>query len=368
MKVSDSFRLPLVLFIIGSPSLIASQTVTTTPMSNTTYIKEIEMFGLFSTLVLFVWIIFILMLCYGTYQLVPNSCSLKSRLVGGRDQQISHTLTISLIAVEPSVGYDFDNSSIRVDLCDRNEHLIASLLMRPLWAFNSIQANQDNQDLNSIWTVNRPKASPTSDMTSLQTNNLSRQVPLIGIHKWVSDKRINKVTKIVMAHDCPHPDSTILLRCLEITNITSLTCHTYPVNAHIPYLYQAMNFDFKSTEHYEFDSSHDMPRKMRYQANSSLNIIEMSTFCLLAINTIILCSYFWSKSYNYESDEWLMWYKAVLLSLILGSLVATLYLLFTVPYRLFKEYYVLHSTRAVKVFQIIILSIGKFFESLYVLT
>lgn len=350
MIVWNSYGLAL---LWCSLSHISSQSLPSmTNRTDIAVISDTEIFHLFATLILIIWIVFLMMLCYGIYLSVPNSCSLKSRLEGGRDQQMSHTLTVTIIATEPSVGYDYDNSSIRVDLCGRNDELIACLLMRPLWAFNSIQSDGEFKPC-------APKKSPTSDVTDTATNNLSRQAPMIGIHKIISHKKLSKVIKIVIAHDCPHPDSTVLVRCLEIANVTSLICHTYPMNAYIPYLSLPVVFSYKSTEKYEFDSSHDIPLKIKYQANSTLNVIEKSVFWLLSINMIILGSYFWANSYPFESDEWLMWYKAVLLSLILGSLVASMHLILTVPYRLFKEYYVFHPTVAVTVFRHIIISIGE---------
>jgi hypothetical protein len=84
-------------------------------------------------------VLLILIIIFGIYQRFPIYKSIKTIFIGGNKEIICNTFTITIIVAEPSLPYDYYNSPIRIDLVDKRDDLIVSLLMKPLITFNSIQ-------------------------------------------------------------------------------------------------------------------------------------------------------------------------------------------------------------------------------------
>ena len=355
MSSNQLFSLLFVLFWSFETNF--SQTIENVTESTvkTVIISRQEIWHLFTTFNIFLWILLVFLIILGIYQSVSKSCRLKSDLVGGEDLPISYSFAITIIAAEPSVAYDYDNTSIKIDLSDKNDESIGSLVMRPLWAFHLIQPKPNPFSLSKT-----EKDKKVDNSEELKLKNLSREVPLIGIYRLYTEKNLKKLKTIRIGHNCPHSGASILIRCIEISNIRSLISHTYPLNSNIPFLSKTSIFTFDATKSdFEFDSSEDLPPKMRYQMNGSLNSIEKTSFWFLSLNMIFFSSYSSSQSFDYESDVWLMWYKAGVVSIIIGCLVAIVHTMITIPYRLLKEYYFLSPTNLVFTIKTVILLTGN---------
>jgi hypothetical protein len=83
----------------------------------------------------------ILMIIFGIYQRVPSYKSIKAIFISGNKEIISNTYTITIIAVEPSLPYDYDNSSIRIDLVNKRDDLSYLHSFSSYETIDSIQFN-----------------------------------------------------------------------------------------------------------------------------------------------------------------------------------------------------------------------------------
>ena len=320
----------------------------------TNLISNEEVFQLYYTLNGFLWLIYILTIIFAIFHNICKDWRI-TLLKPIKDRLVSHVYTITIIASDPSPAYDYDNSSIKIDLSDKNDELIASLLMRPLSAFHSIQPKP-----NQVLTEKTSKDQQKDSSRQFNINNISRSVPFIAIYKIVSNEKLKKVRSVMIGHNCEHPNASILIRCLDITNIRSLVSHTYPLNAYVRQLSDRFSVSFDvSNQELEFNESEDMPREHIDMSKNQLNLIEGSSFRLLCLNIILFFSYLLSGLYVYNSEEnWKMWLKAVPISLGVGTSSSIFYMILTLPYRLHKQYYVFKRTKAIILFQRIYISFG----------
>ncbi|XP_054169251.1 inhibitor of nuclear factor kappa-B kinase subunit alpha-like [Oppia nitens] len=209
-------------------------------VNNTTIGDNTESFYLFCLTIVFIWFSFGLLIMYSFYKYVSKRWSKKSSI-------LANVYIITIVGVNPSITYDYDYTSIRLDINDKNNRLIVSLIMRPIWTFYAIQPKPD-----PIYRNNLEK--------QIKINSLSRQIPLIGVFKLITDKKLNKIKSMTLGHDCPHIDASLLIRCIEVTNIKSLVSHTYPLNAYIKHMSRSTTFTFNTSNvNLEFEESQDIP-------------------------------------------------------------------------------------------------------------
>jgi len=324
-----------------------SQTNARNSSINTNPIGDEEIFHLFLTFNIFLWILFTSLITLGLYQNISKTSRLKNLLKRETHLQTSYSYTISVMAVEPSLAYDYDNTSIQLELLTKKDKIISSLLMRPLWAFYSIQTKYKASKIN-------------------EPRNISRRLALIGVYKLITVNKLEKFNKIRLGHNCRNPNASILIRCIEISNINTLISHTYPLNANILFLSQPTTLTYESTESdFEFNSCDEFPPKTRYEMNASNNLMERISFWLLSFNIIVLISYLWSVLYDYEYDYqanqvWLIWYNTIIISIIIGFSVAVMHSVITFCYRIFKEYNFFNQNNSVSVIKKIVFPTGNY--------
>lgn len=284
------------------------------------------------------WVLCLSLLVYGLFEELYFHMSFS--------RHNSYAYTVTVLAADPTPSYDYDNTSLRIDLADSKDNLIASLLMKPLKFV----------DENDRIEAEQAKKKSITSLKQLD-QRLSRRVPLLGIFKIVSHNPLRKIAGILIAHNCPEVASMILVRGIEITNVSSLECHTYPVNAYVSHLREPYDIPIESLKgqdkkgrwNTEFgDERENLPRNLQEQRRRQLSIMEQIALLLFCTNIILIGCFFALSSITIGrteenepkfKDQGGMWGPALLYGSIVGGIMAVVYIVVAIIYKLSKGFF-----------------------------